>query len=778
MDLNKLVSELTIADKICLYNTLYEDLACKGIDGDTELAHVNKQEMAVLRAMGGSGTINPNTNLVQFGGGGSPPPPPAASSTVTQQATIPDELKPFVTDILEKSQAIQQRREDEGYVPFDGPRIADFSEEQEQAFTGLQEQVGAGQPFFDIASGLTASSAQAPTSESINQFTNPFMQNVIAIQQREAERLGDLERQQIGSQAVQAGGFGGSRHAILEAEQERNLQQRLGDIQARGTAAAFEDAQARLQQQRDRERQAGAQFMGLGSQVPAQRIRELTGLEAVGAQRQAQAQRGLDIAQDEYEIARTFPERTLQDYNAIVRGYSAPIPASTLTRSQKTTPSPSFLQQAAGIGGLAIGAGKAFGGFNKGGLLALAEGGQPKKSSLLEKQEDEITEKANKEPLSQGQEFINRDSAQFQNEFEQVQKIGEQLGKSLLATPEEYATRAGQSTPGGPSGQSFNVGGNFGFKKGGLVTLAQGEMVSEAEEVQVKEEEYPPAIMDMIVNPAKSLYKKAGQYVDKADAQIDVMGQKFRGDRKGLEEARINLEEKKKILGQGTITPDQKQKQTITKGKGGQEELVKNLLASLKSNNNLSGISDVIASQKAVNEEQAKLSGRKREILEQQEADIGTGFGALDFAEGLLKFAAADPEQHTSQQLAESFADMPAKMQTAAKEKRVNELAMAGLDLEDAKSKADGEMKILNLNIALKKAAAAGVLKPRDVESILTSVHQNPEAARAVANSGRVDMATKDAILSALKNVNKTQAASRIPSKEDVVKATSMEERQ
>ena len=32
MDLNKLVSELTIADKICLYNTLYEDLACKGID--------------------------------------------------------------------------------------------------------------------------------------------------------------------------------------------------------------------------------------------------------------------------------------------------------------------------------------------------------------------------------------------------------------------------------------------------------------------------------------------------------------------------------------------------------------------------------------------------------------------------------------------------------------------------------------------------------------------------------------------------------------------------
>ena len=79
MDLKNFVNGLTIADKIYLYNTLYKDLACEGIDGDTELAHVNVQEMSVLRAMGGSGTINPNTNLLQFGGGGSPPPPPLRS---------------------------------------------------------------------------------------------------------------------------------------------------------------------------------------------------------------------------------------------------------------------------------------------------------------------------------------------------------------------------------------------------------------------------------------------------------------------------------------------------------------------------------------------------------------------------------------------------------------------------------------------------------------------------------------------------------------------------
>jgi hypothetical protein len=49
--------------------------------------------------------------------GGSPPPPPPAVQTQVQQATIPAELKPFITDILEESQAVKDRRMEEGYVP-------------------------------------------------------------------------------------------------------------------------------------------------------------------------------------------------------------------------------------------------------------------------------------------------------------------------------------------------------------------------------------------------------------------------------------------------------------------------------------------------------------------------------------------------------------------------------------------------------------------------------------------------------------------------------------
>jgi hypothetical protein len=303
--------------------------------------------------------------------GGSSPPPPAVQTTV-QQATIPAELRPFITDILEESQAVKDRRMEEGYVPFEGPRIAEFTPDQQEAFTGVRSLVGTGQQYFDPATRLTAASALAPTrTEEVQQYMSPYIQNVVDIETREAQRKSDVAKQQLASQAVDSGGYGSSREAILQAELQRNLQQQLGDIQAKGTAAAYEDAQRRMAEQRGRELSAGAQFSNLGVTAPGQAMKEFQGLEAVGAQKQAQQQQGLNIAQQEYEIARTFPERTLQDYSSIVRGFAAPIPASSTLNTQTTTPPPSFMQNASTLAGLGLTASKFLAG---GGLVGLSAG--------------------------------------------------------------------------------------------------------------------------------------------------------------------------------------------------------------------------------------------------------------------------------------------------------------------------------------------------------------------------------------------------------------------
>lgn len=43
-----------------------QDLASKGRNGDTMLAHINPQEAALLKSLGGSGTTNPETGLPEF----------------------------------------------------------------------------------------------------------------------------------------------------------------------------------------------------------------------------------------------------------------------------------------------------------------------------------------------------------------------------------------------------------------------------------------------------------------------------------------------------------------------------------------------------------------------------------------------------------------------------------------------------------------------------------------------------------------------------------------
>jgi hypothetical protein len=65
--------------KIWLFNYLYKSIASLGDSGDTELAHINKKEQELLLSVGGSGTINQRTGLLEFkGGGGSETPEPTA----------------------------------------------------------------------------------------------------------------------------------------------------------------------------------------------------------------------------------------------------------------------------------------------------------------------------------------------------------------------------------------------------------------------------------------------------------------------------------------------------------------------------------------------------------------------------------------------------------------------------------------------------------------------------------------------------------------------------
>tara|TARA_R110000822_G_scaffold202256_1_gene339272 strand:- start:1154 stop:1975 length:822 start_codon:yes stop_codon:yes gene_type:complete len=60
------IADLTFKEKVALLKKLYLDIANKGQDGDTMLAHINPSEAILLKAHGGSGTINPITGLPEY----------------------------------------------------------------------------------------------------------------------------------------------------------------------------------------------------------------------------------------------------------------------------------------------------------------------------------------------------------------------------------------------------------------------------------------------------------------------------------------------------------------------------------------------------------------------------------------------------------------------------------------------------------------------------------------------------------------------------------------
>ena len=154
----------------------------------------------------------------------------------------------------------------------------------------------------------------------------------------------------------------------MQAELERNLQQQLGDIQATGSQAAFQQAQQALANLRQRQMAAGQQMAGLGTAQQAAAMKELGALAGVGEQQRQQTQKALDLGFQQFREEQVYPESSLQQYQSIIRGF--PISPTTTQTQQAILPQPSLSQQL--IGGASALAGLGIAGqipklFEKGG---------------------------------------------------------------------------------------------------------------------------------------------------------------------------------------------------------------------------------------------------------------------------------------------------------------------------------------------------------------------------------------------------------------------------
>ena len=265
----------------------------------------------------------------------------------------------YVTNMLGQGQALANMP----YTAYMGPLTAGESPLQTGAFqtaAGLTTPSSIGTAA--TTAGDIATKAQglsySPTTTTFDAtqakaYMNPYLQASLDPQIAEARRQSQITQQQNAAKMTQAGAFGGSRQAILDAETQRALGANLANITGAGYNTAYDKAMAQFnadQARKAQEAQFGATYglQGLqtglqGAQTQGQlgATEAQTGLANLKTQLNAgQQQRGIEsegIAADKaaFEEARANPYKMVQFQQSLLQGL--PLAAQSYNLTQPST---------------------------------------------------------------------------------------------------------------------------------------------------------------------------------------------------------------------------------------------------------------------------------------------------------------------------------------------------------------------------------------------------------------------------------------------------------
>lgn len=516
------------------------------------------QLYALGEPIGESATHKSGGRIVYGSGGGGGP----TSSTVTQ-SNVPDWLRPQVETTLgaatqEMFNVNRDTGKIEGVKPFTAysqnpsDYVAGFSPMQNQAFgnianlqvpgqfgTGTQMAQMSGQGALSVApqaAGIASQQANAGNQYmgmatnpgSMQAFMSPYMQNVVNVQQQQAQRQSDIANQSMNAGFAQRGAFGGGRQGIAQGQANADLMRQKQGIQATGLQNAFQNAQQAQQfgsnlglqglqgaQQGmqnvlgayDLLGRQGANVGNLGTQQLAAQ-KDIIGLQSTaGGQQQQQQQNIINQAIQNFANARQYPIQQLNAYNALIRGYAAP--GQTTTSYQAAPP---MASQLAGLGTAAYGASqlmKAKGGAIKsmaggGAVQGMATGGLPSlnRKVLLEPESvtlDQIQQGVKNETIS---DLIGIPAAL------QKQKMAQQFAALQQQQPEQ--TLAEEAMASGLPGLQSNLTAEM--ATGGIVAFSAGDQVRE------------PTLADQMkqIAEAKAAYGITGDATPESKAWLEA----------------------------------------------------------------------------------------------------------------------------------------------------------------------------------------------------------------------------------------------------------------
>lgn len=298
-----------------------------------------------------------------------------ATSTSIQTALtdVPEVLRPYITGaggVLPTAQTLLSKDYATTYGdPLKAAglagsgRVASLSPMQQQVGTqlgamGTPTQFGSGTGAAQLGVGSTALGLGALGSmlspEQTAMYMSPYQQNVIDV--NKAEALRDAQKGLLSGNlaAARQGTYGGARQLLSQTEQDRNLQTKLGNIQATGMQNAFDAAQkaqiaqaAGYGQLGQTYGQLGQTYGALGTAQQASDIDRIKTQGAYGDLQRGVQQQQLDAQYQDLMAKLNYPLTSIETMSNLARG--VPL-TQTATSGSQTTPPPSFASQLAGMG--------------------------------------------------------------------------------------------------------------------------------------------------------------------------------------------------------------------------------------------------------------------------------------------------------------------------------------------------------------------------------------------------------------------------------------------
>lgn len=241
------------------------------------------------------------------------------------------------------------------YQAYGGDRVAGPTGDQTTGFQMLRDYIAGGGSSALRGTGvdlITRGAGYTPSTErivdengrlgAIADYTNPYTEATLAPTIRNIESQYGKQRMAIGDRATTAGAFGDARQGVLEAANQRDQGQAVGDASYKAFADAFNTAMglrsgdlARFtagdEAKAGRDIAAGGALVDTAGKAQSDFMQQLTALLTTGGIQQQTAQSGLDADYEAYLRQQEDPYKKIAALVSTIGG----IPYSTSSTTTK-----------------------------------------------------------------------------------------------------------------------------------------------------------------------------------------------------------------------------------------------------------------------------------------------------------------------------------------------------------------------------------------------------------------------------------------------------------